>query len=182
MYCRGALEFPRIFTHLMAMGAAVPRGMKHSIFTETGAGSLRCYLLHVLVTPLFHPHPFVHALLWRFENKFIGRGRAAWFCHEVLITAYMVGVQILISRPVALPSVLGRLPPSISSCWTRLVGHRFFEPLEQHVKLLCRYWTKCASRVIGIAARPGQRRFCGCVLLICGCCYGSIWSLLLPKS
>ena len=104
----GFLEVLQRAMQLMAICALLPRRMPRNLLSDAGAGALRCYLLHMLVCPLLHPHPYVFSLIWRAESllgtRAVGRSTySAWICHEVLITGYMLGLQVVLSQPLPLP-------------------------------------------------------------------------------
>ena len=102
MYMRGALELPRTFVLLMGIGAAIPRGSSKSVFSEAGAGALRCYLLHMLVAPALHPYPFFFGLIWVVERnvRYYFGDSLGWICHGLLIVGYMLCLQVVLSRPL----------------------------------------------------------------------------------
>lgn len=107
---RGTLELPMICLLLFGVGALVPRSPTPSMLSNAGASALFCYMLHMLVAPLLHPYPFILSCLQRIQfdlgDRLVGR-----IAYEGLLIAYLLLLQLLVSRKPQIPaSLLGRLP------------------------------------------------------------------------
>lgn len=84
-----------------------------SVISDAGANSLWCYVTHMLITPIAHPYPVFYSVLdtlsARLRND-VGPLAQGVFnsdaCRSMMVLAYIVGLQIAISRPVLLVTLI----------------------------------------------------------------------------
>ena len=190
---RGAFELLIISTLIMGVGALIPRSMKRTVFSDAGAGALYCYMLHMLACPILHPTTYFLSILKVLLDRLFGstfgshglfrhvlvtrslRAMGRQLFHEVLLAAYMLALQISLSRRPALPGVLLRLPDELSQAG-RGVWRRIQQPqmLALELRLAFQRWQ---TRLIDMCTRsrwvahakwvlPALAIFCTCSIIM----------------
>ena len=189
LHRRGSYELLLISTLVVGVGALIPRTTKRSVFSDAGAGALYCYMLHMLVCPILHPTTYLFSIL-NVLSYFLfdySRGVLRYFfvsnqlrllarqlLHEVLLAAYMLAIQMSLSRRPALPGVLLRLPDELSlaarAAWGRM---RQPQTLALELRLAAQRWQ---TKIIDLRSRSRRllahaKWLLPALALICACTF-----------